>query len=540
MSHLICRTRRWIILCPLLLALGCVRGKTYRGSIPVEEVSPQPLFPSDADQLPPGPPCNAHKAADFHGACIAYIEFDDLGELRSRDANGRATQVGGALDLIKAAETDENPNERTQPVIMVFVHGWKHNASAGPPEDANVQGVKDFLNMLQAHYPEQYIDNKGNSCSAAANAGCLLLRHPVLGVYIGWRGNSVPEIFPITQTLSYFGRQNVAYRVGNTSLTDTLSQISELAHPDGSGTDPYQPFLLMMGHSFGGLVLERTLAQAFMQRMAIVNEQRSRGIPAQFAKASFADLIVYVNTAVVAADSKQVIDQFAQNQVKSNGAPDGKRYPFIVSISSTTDQATVTAVGIGHALPTLGMKLTGSLRSHVPLVCYEPEASPERPTNSVITDFSQGDFFMRTAPHFEVMQSHELIKVRGDQCTRRAGLLDDPAVFPIQTGNNLSEVGQEKLRERVKLDSFGPTDKLGGACYLVVPKNSQSVDSPRCNGTPYFVMEVPPEIIPDHGTIFTQRFFTLLSVFLQPVAQTANDPTRPQQGVIVKRSFTMR
>ena len=261
---------------------------------------------------------------------------------------------------------------------MVFVHGWKHNASAGPPEDTNVQGVKDFLNMLQEHYPNQYVDSRGNACTARAGLGCLKLRHPVLGIYIAWRGNSVPEILPVAQTFSYFNRETVAYRVGNTSLTDTISRISEAAHPDGSGANPYQPFLLMMGHSFGGLVLERTLAQALMERMTTVKEQLQEGTPEPYVKASFADLIVYVNTAVVAADSKQVLDQFAQNQVQ-NTVPGVKRYPIIVSISSATDQATLSAIAIGHALPTLGMKLTGSVRGHVPLVCYEPEAGPISP-----------------------------------------------------------------------------------------------------------------------------------------------------------------
>jgi hypothetical protein len=32
----------------------------------------------------------------------------------------------------------------------------------------------------------------------------------------------------------------------------------------------------------------------------------------------------------------------------------------------------------------------------------------------------------------------------------------------------------------------------------------------RCNGTPYWVMEIDPDVVPDHSTIFTQRLISFL------------------------------
>ena len=494
-----------------LLTTGCVSGRTYRANIPAEEVPPLPEFPGPAAQLPPGPPCRVNTAADFKGACISYIEFDDLGELRLRGENGAATQVDATVQLIQAAMRPGSYQEKTQPIVMVFVHGWKHNATAGPPEDANVQGVKDFADMLRGHYLDSHVTDEGDPCDEATT-GCKLLRHPVVAVFIGWRGNSVSHYFPVLRQFSYFGREKTAYRVGNTSLTDTLMEISKAARPPGSNVDPFQPFLLMVGHSFGGLVLERTLAQTFMGRLERDGD----------ADSSFADLVVYVNTAVAATDSKQVIDLLAEDKVEHHSAnrADHKRYPLFVSISSSDDQATTSGIFIGHGLPTLNLKLSGSSRSNVPLVCYEPENGIVR----TITKFSQADFYLHTAPHFEAMQSHELKQLLKADC-------DDNALV-------------QKYLDRRPLDTFGPTPMIGSSCYVIVPKNSLDAkmqNFPRCNGTPYFVMEVPHDIIPDHGTIFTERLFKFLTVFLQPGSGTANKPsTEPQRGVILKRKAGKR
>ena len=61
-----------------------------------------------------------------------------------------------------------------------------------------------------------------------------------------------------------------------------------------------------------------------------------------------------------------------------------------------------------------------------------------------------------------------------------------------------------------------PTDPTGN-CYLIEPKNLATPNAPRCNGTPYFVMEIPHDMIPDHPTIFTVPFFlSFVPLFLPP------------------------
>jgi len=50
------------------------------------------------------------------------------------------------------------------------------------------------------------------------------------------------------------------------------------------------------------------------------------------------------------------------------------------------------------------------------------------------------------------------------------------------------------------------------------------------NHTPYWISTIPTEIVPDHGTIFTDRFTDLLTAFLPP-RQDFNpaEPALPMQ-----------
>ena len=108
-------------------------------------------------------------SSDFKNACVAYIEFNDSGQLQTPQTD----QVGKALSLIKAASTPR-PGEISQPIIMVFAHGWKHNAEGGIFEGPKVQGLKDFLNNFREHYPNQYVDTNGGFCDAGT-PDCRLL-----------------------------------------------------------------------------------------------------------------------------------------------------------------------------------------------------------------------------------------------------------------------------------------------------------------------------------------------------------------------------
>jgi hypothetical protein len=51
----------------------------------------------------------------------------------------------------------------------------------------------------------------------------------------------------------------------------------------------------------------------------------------------------------------------------------------------------------------------------------------------------------------------------------------------------------------------------------------------RCNGTPYWMMELDPTLVPDHSTIFTERFIQfLIDTFFQTPTHHPLERISPQ------------
>ena len=102
----------WALLMGSVLATlpGCVANRMFR----VDSIDTSPLY------------------------SLAFIEFDDQGELWS------PAQVSRALDVIQAANI-----ARDGAIVVVFVHGWNHNASLS--EETSKHGnVLGFRRMLTA------------------------------------------------------------------------------------------------------------------------------------------------------------------------------------------------------------------------------------------------------------------------------------------------------------------------------------------------------------------------------------------------------
>src|SRR3989449_11626238 len=136
-------TRRALGLIALVLAVaGCAaQGPYRRGERATEQFVADPTL------------CPALKAPSSFRIPVAYIEIDEQGAFQDR------SQVERALALVGEG--------RKPKYVVVFVHGWFHNAGA---DDPTVQRFKCALNNLQS------IDD---------NAG-----EEVVGIYVGWRGES--------------------------------------------------------------------------------------------------------------------------------------------------------------------------------------------------------------------------------------------------------------------------------------------------------------------------------------------------------------
>ena len=413
---------------------------------------PVPQQPFRTDR--PDPNCDPLLAHP----CLAFLEFDELGEMWDR------SQLGKALDLIDKAKRANTP-----PIVVTFLHGWKNNADdRDRRQNHNVTAFESVLEFLKmpAVYPN----------------------HPVVGIYISWRGDLVPPYWPARRLLSYFNREDAAIRIPGPSMTAALTQIMLRTHasrPDA--------FLAMVGHSFGGLALERALSQAMTDYVL-----RKAGV-ATDGDGAWADLVVLVNSAASATEGKQMLDFLKEHQVKYvspvppaqdvlGRTPDR---PLLLSISSLGDAATRFAVPIGHGPSFLAKKLKGSWRN------YGNQADPPGVT-------LQSAYYLSTTAHMAALQSHFIVDM-GDpndraRCGANPKFFIDPALvsspnYPIH----------------------GSTGKAYEIC-----------ENPTgWNKTPYWAMEMPATIVPDHSGIFNTYFVGLLSAFLLDPAHMANAALRP-------------
>ncbi|MBV9275201.1 MAG: hypothetical protein JO333_14980 [Verrucomicrobia bacterium] len=167
-----------------------------------------------------GPPYSSVRGPKDGRYKLAFIEFGDQGS--TLDNNQRRV----ALELIHQAE---------RPMLFVYIHGWQNNANSG-----DVCRFEHFLDTVSS-FPE------------------ALGRVNVIGVYIAWRGRDLT--FPGLNLLTFYSRKSVAAEIA--SQVSCLATINELAV---AARDPSKKVhrCILLGHSFGGLLLGNTLSHSIL------------------------------------------------------------------------------------------------------------------------------------------------------------------------------------------------------------------------------------------------------------------------------------
>src|SRR2546423_11747873 len=156
---------------------------------------------------------------------LAFIEFGEQGSYQD------PTQLENTLALIKATP---------KPLVVTYVHGWQNNAMSGDAER--------FAQFLQELTQSEIIRTS---------------HFNVVGVYLGWRGQLTNV--PVAKELTFFSRKAAAERLAsNFDCYDAIAAVSEAARKYHSATGQYT---ILLGHSFGGLVVERSVAHAINAEM---------------------------------------------------------------------------------------------------------------------------------------------------------------------------------------------------------------------------------------------------------------------------------
>ena len=236
---------------------------------------------------------------------LAIVEFDDQGRCYDR-----AQMDAVANKLAGYGEEDV--------IIVVFVHGWKHDARS---DDTNLAEFRNVLKLAVGKEAEQ------------ASGG---RRRPVLGVFVGWRGMSLFDRYGILDNATFWDRQDAGRRVAVGSVRELFGRFRHYRNrrKDAGGA----PLLIIVGHSFGGMIVYSALAQSLIEAAtASAAEITPR----------FADLVLLVNPAFEAARYLPIYDLVLRRVAQSVRT---SQPPVFICATAENDWATGMAFPLGNIL----------------------------------------------------------------------------------------------------------------------------------------------------------------------------------------------
>jgi len=367
---------------------------------------------------------------------LSYIEFDDQGQLRDRD------QMRTLIDNYTTIATHDDV------LLTVFVHGWHHSAAPG---DRNIESFKTLLAKVSEN--EKAMSKKLNRSA-----------RKVLGVYIGWRGDSIS--IPYINTTTFWDRKSVAQEVGLQGVTEVLVRLEQIVNvkiAQESIPRLQNSRMVTIGHSFGGAVLFTALQQVLADRFFDSNRDKNYDSDAK----GFGDLVLLINPAFESLRYSTLYD------IAQEGC---RRYfdsqmPVLAILTSQKDKATRIAFPLGRIFST-------TLETHRPLTRHECTAKGKTPTR--ISEYKAD----KTAVgHFEPYQTH-LMKPRKQPST-----LDAVEKFSLlQKQWSALDYGGALDFGQVSLQHLGKT----------TPHN------------PYMNIYVDKKIMPDHNNIWRNELMSFI------------------------------
>ena len=258
---------------------------------------------------------------DYGKYLIGYAEFDDQGWNTGTTSDDSQVKV-----LLQALDKEVNQ----QPLlILVFVHGWHHNAYTN---DCN---VKQFRAMVQL--------TSENLASAGSS-------QKVMGVYVGWRGESVNV--PVARYTTIYSRKLAAEHVAKGSVRELFARLKlfETKHRKSRADETVRTIII--GHSFGGLIAFHSLSQSLMEDIVfgattceenIAHGKQMASVKtesiADNSKWNYPDLVVLINPAFEASRYEAL---YQASELPGNCKWDDRKRPRMISIAADNDLATST------------------------------------------------------------------------------------------------------------------------------------------------------------------------------------------------------
>jgi hypothetical protein len=396
---------------------------------------------------------------------LAFIEFGDQGSALDN------SQIKAALEVIHQAQ---------RPALFVYIHGWQNSAVSG-----DVCNFEHFLDSISS-YPE-------------ATGGKV----NVIGVYIAWRGRDLT--FPGLNLLTFYSRKAVAAEIA--SQVSCLATLNELAL---AARDPSkkQHRCILMGHSFGGLLLGNTLTHSILDASS---EGTRNSNPW--------DMAVTFNSADSSISTRQLLKELdylyqydpkrhayvSRSAGEKAGTAIPENRPLLVFLQSENDSATGTFFPIGT-----NFYNTITLRYH-----WEQVPVPGHPGEKV----SEREFYTHTPGNNPYLVNYHVVPLgpaspppglRGTENRAfEANLLQnhpDYSFFTSQLNN-----GHEK--NYCQNDHYDPAaarvptgPELWRRLQFVYTGNAR---------VPVWVVRVPKDIIWEHGGLWSDNSVAMLGALFR-------------------------
>ncbi len=344
---------------------------------------------------------SSHEKTDAYD--LFFVEFDDQGWLA--DAVGKPAHaptqmtalMSGLRRLISGGEVahdEKGISIDQQPLsIIIYVHGWHHSAS---PNDGDVRSLRrvltntsqveaDLCRIKRLEAWKQEKDPKGpfvpEGVCSENETGVLpwQKKRRVVGIFVGWRGDSLFPGWPVFDLVSVWDRKLTAEKVAHGAAQQLFALLHDFylehsCHLGERHEKTRKPVLvgrrtgencadvrmLTVGHSFGSLIVYRALVPRMM--VGLVEQFRQNQVPGEIPYAySYGDLVVLVNPAIEGSRFEALAEAAAARKYqdasgyKTGTEPESRsaQLPILVVATSRGDWVTGTTFPIFRFFTTL-------------------------------------------------------------------------------------------------------------------------------------------------------------------------------------------
>jgi hypothetical protein len=273
-----------------------------KGLTPVEPRPPIGIMPNRQHQT-------------YHGFMtgapyeLAVVEFDDQGRCYDR---GQMDAVAQRLEAL----APDNVTTGEDVILVAFVHGWQHDARS---DDDNLTAFRALLTKT--------VEYEKSTTAPGAKP------RQILGLFVGWRGLSDYGLGGVVADATFW--QAAGQRVAVGSVRELFGRLRHYRNRqrDRGGS----PLLVIVGHSFGGMIVFSALAQSLIQ---------AASAPVGRMTPEFADLVLLVNPAIEGARYIPIYDLVTSAAFRARTT---RQLPVFICAQATNDQPVGLVFPLGNA-----------------------------------------------------------------------------------------------------------------------------------------------------------------------------------------------